>query len=61
VRRRICPSWTKPYLEKEARKVWQKHLGNPTPTHKGTIWEVFYMRIKTLCKKIGKAEETKYS
>jgi hypothetical protein len=48
-------------LEKEARKVWQKHLGNPTPTHKGTIWEVFYMRIKTLCKKIGKAEETKYS
>ena len=57
--RRICPSWTKPYLEKEARNIWQKYHKNPKPTNKGTIWEVFYMRIKALYKKSGVEEQVK--
>jgi len=38
-------------LEKEARDIWQKDYKNRKPTNKGTIWEVFYMRIKALYKK----------
>jgi hypothetical protein len=40
-------------LEKEARQVWLKYLGNPTPTHNGTICRAFYMKIKALCNKPG--------
>jgi hypothetical protein len=35
LRRRICPSWTKLYLEKEARWNWQKQPRIPKPTNKG--------------------------
>jgi hypothetical protein len=46
-------------LEKEARSIWQKAHKNPQPTNKGTNWEVFYMRIKTLYKKSGVEEQAK--
>jgi hypothetical protein len=58
-RTRSGPSWTKPYLEKEARWNWQKHHQNPAPTHKGWICRVFYMRIKALYKKSGKENGSK--
>ncbi|MBI5294530.1 MAG: hypothetical protein HY869_03565 [Chloroflexi bacterium] len=46
LRRRICPSWTKPYLEKEARDVWQKGRKNPKPTDKGTTIGILHENQK---------------
>jgi hypothetical protein len=46
-------------LEKEAREIRQKDRKNPKPTDKGTIWNVFYMKIKALYKKSGMCGEGK--
>jgi hypothetical protein len=46
-------------LENEARTVWQKYLVNPTPTNKGWICRVFYMRNGTLYKKSGMEYQAK--
>jgi hypothetical protein len=40
-------------LEKEARRSWLKHPGNPPATHKGSIYGTFYMKIKALGEKSG--------
>jgi hypothetical protein len=40
-------------LGKEAREIWQKDRKNPKPTDKGTIWKVFYMKIKAKYKQSG--------
>jgi len=46
-------------LENEARCIWQKYLVNPTPTNKGWICKVFYMRKEILYKKSGMGYQTK--
>jgi len=40
-------------LEKEARCIWQKHLGKPIPTNNELNCRVFYMRNESLYKKSG--------
>jgi len=40
-------------LENKARWIWRKYLVNPTPTNKGWICGVFYMKNETLYKKSG--------
>jgi|GEM_PF-6100959 len=59
MRRRLCPSWTKPYLENEAGKVWLNDHENPTPTNKGSICKELYMKIKALCNNLGREKWTK--